>query len=55
MYGRKKSEKSQSMGSRGSKARGPQMTKKETGFGAKIKHKQTGMIVGPHQGMKGAV
>ena len=55
-HGRKKSEKSQSMGSRGSKSRGPQMTKKQPGFGAKLGKMRPGKgPEGPHMGMKGAI
>lgn len=44
------------MGGRGKKSGKGQMTKKETGFGAKIKHKGgMGKMEGPHMGMKGAI
>ncbi len=55
-HGGRKSEKAGNMGSRGGKSRGPQMTKKSTGFGAKVGKRKTGpSLDGPNMGLKGIV
>ncbi len=53
----KKSEKAGNMGGRGGKARGPQMTKKSTGFGARVaapgsKRKSAAGLEGPNTNFK---
>jgi len=53
----RKSEKASTMGGRGGKARGPQMTRKSTGFGARVaapgsKRKSAPGLEGPHEGFK---
>ncbi len=53
-HGTRKSEKAHSMGSKGAKSRGPQMTKKSPGFGAKLgkTKRSTGMLEGPNATFK---
>ncbi len=53
-HGARKSEKASNMGGKGAKSRGPQMTKKSPGFGAKLGKTKPGkgMIEGPNVGFR---